>query len=370
MTRRTRLLSVGLPLAVVLMSSALWWSDQARRSPGPVGARPVAALASTQPETLSLAVGCNNVALTWPTGTPMRVVALAVKPAADLVAIWRHQPAAGRFAGYSPLRSAPLDYAKVSTRLEPAMICVKSAATLSRPPVSAQDWPVVQRFEMLPPGWALPSGEECAALVRRSAWEPRPENSYANGAGGVSGTFLPSWSNNDPQANTVMRPRIDGAFTGTTDEIIQWGACKWGFDEDIIRAMAAQESRWRQTGVGDQTSDAGRCQTIGMSAPCYQSYGLLQIKATINPGTWPYARDSTAFNVDYTLAIIRSCFEGYELWLSRRVPLPGYSSYQAGDPWGCLGRWFSGGWYDQGAVDYIAKVSRHFTERTWTHAGF
>jgi len=226
------------------------------------------------------------------------------------------------------------------------------------------------KFTTLPPGSALPSDADCAARVRRSSWEPRPGNATANKTMPPVGLSLPDWTSVDSRANTQIQSRITGRFTGTTDEIIQWGACKWGFDEDMVRAMAAQESRWRQSGVGDQTTDAGRCQAIGMTAPCYQSYGLLQIKATINPGTWPYARDSTAFNIDYTLAVIRSCFEGYELWLNRRVPLPGYSTYQAGDPWGCLGRWFSGGWYDQGAVDYIAKVHRHLTERTWTHAGF
>ena len=40
--------------------------------------------------------------------------------------------------------------------------------------------------------------------------------------------------------------RVTGNFTGTTDEIIQWAACKWGIDEDIVRAQAAKESYWIQ----------------------------------------------------------------------------------------------------------------------------
>ena len=40
--------------------------------------------------------------------------------------------------------------------------------------------------------------------------------------------------------------RVDGNFTGTTDEILQWGACKWGFDEDLVRAIAATETWWKQ----------------------------------------------------------------------------------------------------------------------------
>jgi autotransporter family porin len=373
MKHTTHVLVLGLLLAAVVMSSAFWWPGLVHRSPKPSPAPPLLAFApspSLQPEQVSLSVGCNNIALTWPAGTPMRAVAIAVSPPADLIAIWRQIPAAGRFSGYSPLRAAPLDYTSVTTRLEPVMICVKSPSSLRRPPLTAQDWPVEERFDTLPPGWALPSSEECAARVRRSPWEPRPENTYANGAWGVAGAFLPPWANNDVQANEYMRPRIDGAFSGTTDEILQWGACKWGLDEDVVRAMAVQESRWRQSMTGDPTSDAGRCQAIGLSVPCHQSYGLLQVKTTIHPGTWPYARDSTAFNVDYALAVLRNCFEGYELWLGQRIPLAGYSSYQAGDLWGCLGRWFSGGWHDQSAVDYIAKVRRHFDERTWTSAGF
>jgi len=54
----------------------------------------------------------------------------------------------------------------------------------------------------------------------------------------------------DPAADTFAR-RIDGNFTGTTDEIIRWGACKWGFDEDIVRAVAVNESYWRQSQLGD-----------------------------------------------------------------------------------------------------------------------
>ena len=49
--------------------------------------------------------------------------------------------------------------------------------------------------------------------------------------------------------------RITGNFTGTTDEILQWTACKWGIDEDIVRAQAAKESWWQMTAKGDWTTD-------------------------------------------------------------------------------------------------------------------
>src|SRR5437016_5093207 len=37
-----------------------------------------------------------------------------------------------------------------------------------------------QRFTTLPSGATLPSEKECAARVRRSSWEPRPDSSTAN----------------------------------------------------------------------------------------------------------------------------------------------------------------------------------------------
>jgi hypothetical protein len=33
--------------------------------------------------------------------------------------------------------------------------------------------------------------------------------------------------------------------------------------------------------------------------------------------------------------------------------------------WGCVGSWFSGGWYDSGAVNYIHKVHTALAQRTW-----
>ena len=30
---------------------------------------------------------------------------------------------------------------------------------------------------------------------------------------------------------------VTGNYTGTTDEIVRWAACKWGIDEDVVRAQ-------------------------------------------------------------------------------------------------------------------------------------
>jgi hypothetical protein len=110
--------------------------------------------------------------------------------------------------------------------------------------------------------------------------------------------------------NAKFGYRVDGNFTGATDEIIQWGACKCGFDEDITRARAVEESYWRQSTRGDKSNNTRTCNLIGKTAPCWRSYGLLQVMGTQHKGTYPLAEQSAAFNVDYALAWLRACYEG------------------------------------------------------------
>ncbi len=211
------------------------------------------------------------------------------------------------------------------------------------------------RFSTLPPGSPLPSGAECAGRVRRSEWEPRPENTQANRTRGVRGVRIDGASD---AYNARLAGRIDGDFTGTTDEIIQWGACKWGFDEDLVRAVAVVESWWKQSTVGDNGD----------------SFGLLQVRAPVHVGTFPYARDSTAYNVDFSLAWRRACYDGEFTWMNHAGKQGGYAK---GDEWGCIGAWFSGDWYDgdenvpySGARPYIREVKQRLAERTWTRADF
>lgn len=214
-------------------------------------------------------------------------------------------------------------------------------------------------FETLPPGSALPSGDDCAARVGRGGWEPRPENATANET--IEPARVPI-DGGDERAQQLLAPRIDGNFTGTTDEIIQWSACKWGFNEDQVRAQVAQESWWRQDAVGDYTTRVTLCASMGLEAPCYQSVGLLQVKGSVHDGTYPAASNSTAFNVDYALAWRRACFEGsFSAWVLAEA---------RGDEWGCTGLWFSGRWNDSGARDYVARVRRNLESRVWDQPAF
>ena len=182
-----------------------------------------------------------------------------------------------------------------------------------------------------------------------------------------------------PTANPVTKTRPTatattnntGNFTGTTDEILQWTACKWGIDPNIVRAEAVTESYWHQSQLGDLTTDQSVCPPGTWNGTnCYQSYSILQIKYIYNKGEWPMSRDDTAFSAEYMYGVIRACYEGWTSYLVGRPPSPGYPSYHAGDIWGCVGRWFSGSWYDQGAIDYIKTVKTHYANEDWLKAGF
>ncbi|MBA2575190.1 MAG: hypothetical protein H0V05_00860 [Euzebyaceae bacterium] len=230
-------------------------------------------------------------------------------------------------------------------------------ATDSSPQTNGQP-----RFATLPPGSTLPSDAECAAKVRRSDWEPRSQNHSANHTVPDS-VSIPAWDGVDSHWNTQIMPRVTGNFTGTTDEIIQWGACKWGFDEDNVRAVAVGESNWHMSQLGDDRDDPDDC-APGYSAPCPTSFGIMQVKWTAHPGTHPLSELSTAFNVDYALAVRRGCFEGYETWLGD------YGDYRAGDEWGCIGRWYSGRWHDADGDGYISRRRADLADRAWEQPGF
>ena len=46
-------------------------------------------------------------------------------------------------------------------------------------------------------------------------------------------------NNYDLRWDSWLLPRVDGQFEGTTDEIFQWAACKWGLPDDLLRAFQA-----------------------------------------------------------------------------------------------------------------------------------
>ena len=177
--------------------------------------------------------------------------------------------------------------------------------------------------------------------------------------------------------------RVTGDFTGTTDEIIQWTACKWGIDEDWVRAQIVNESNWQQTATGDFTTDSNACAPgfpIGTYPPqyngdsehrneCPESIGLGQVRWLYHQSAFAddNAVKSSAYNLDYTYAVWRECFEGRFGWLN---DVEGRGDYAAGDAKGCLGVWFSGRWYTDAAQQYIARFDSTLGNRTWDQQGF
>ncbi|HEY6422109.1 MAG TPA: hypothetical protein VIY28_02430 [Pseudonocardiaceae bacterium] len=211
----------------------------------------------------------------------------------------------------------------------------------------------------LPPGSALPSGADCAGRAQAGAGrELRPGNDAANHSVPPAGVSVPPWQMEGyaPEFNRDMIPRIDGRFTGTTDEILAWGACKWGFDADVVRAMAAEESDWDQSLAGDLSRNPRDC-VGGDTVPCPTSFGIMQVRHTFRPGSYPYSARHTAFNVDYALGVIRACYEGWVTYLD--------NGYQPGDLWGCLGWHFSGEWRNRSALGYINRVQRSLAAKPW-----
>ena len=213
--------------------------------------------------------------------------------------------------------------------------------------------PVPGDFQLLPVGASLPSDRDCAARVRRSSWEPRPENYDANHLtpGGLALTDQPDF---DGLWNATFRPRVTGAFIGTTDELIQWTACKWGLSADILRAQAAQESHWRQGAAGDlEARSEGNCAPEDGGDPCPTSFGLLQNKWYYNRTAYPMLRTMTPFHLDWSAAKLRGCYDGRK-------------GHPAGDIWGCVGEWFSGAWNDAGAIAYVSRVKAQLDGRPWS----
>lgn len=227
----------------------------------------------------------------------------------------------------------------------------------------------------LPPGSPLPSESTCASRVASSSFEPRPDNYAANHQVPTAAQLanMHPWvpSIGMDSKSDSLRKQITGNFTGTTDEIFQWVACKWGIDVNIVRAEAVTESNWHQSQLGDYTTDQTLCPPGTWNGTgCYQSYGILQMKYIYWTGAWPMSRDDTAFNAEVVYGWLRNCYEGWADYLYQDTPATGYPRYHAGDIWGCLGFWFSGSWYNQGAINYITVTKEHYAQQPWLQPGF
>lgn len=259
-------------------------------------------------------------------------------------------------------------------------LCVVMIALvfLSRPSTPSSTPSSDPYFSLVQSGSMLPSDSQCSSAAGHDTFEPRPENAEPNGttpsASDLS-TYKSKVSGGEGGAPASYLLRVDGQFKGSTDAILKWASCKWGFDENVTRATAVNETHWRQLEIGD----------IGNGT----SLGILQVKSADYPSTCEavassqntanvtdpgcYSYLSTAFDADYKLAQQRACFEGKISYLSDDPAPAGYPSYPDGTPeqmmWGCVGWWYSGHWYDAGALNYISQVQSYLADRAWSHLG-
>lgn len=143
---------------------------------------------------------------------------------------------------------------------------------------------------------------------------------------------------------------VDGNFAGTTEQILEWAAEKWGFGTrapvhwenptgapttntlgqltngtinyggmnlpDLFKAQAINESNWYQSkdyaqGFGDWSALRDTLLGSAYAEYCYNSHGIMQVRA--GDGTWPpvpHAIFSTAWAADYCAAKIRMDYDG------------------------------------------------------------
>jgi hypothetical protein len=226
-------------------------------------------------------------------------------------------------------------------------------------------------------GSAPLSDAEAARRVRRAV-EVRPANVAANAyrpSAGEIERFL--GGQRDPygrlpaQYNPALG-RVTGDFVGTTDEILQWAAHKWGIPEDVARAVAVTESFWRQAGYGDRRTVADPTlyplqSRIAGTSDVYESLGLMQVKwrpdGSAGTGSEPLRWKSTAFNVDFWAATVRYYYDGACSWCG--------AGYSAGQERASIGAWYSpSAWNNAGQQEYATKVYDHVAKRTWAQPGF
>jgi hypothetical protein len=239
--------------------------------------------------------------------------------------------------------------------------------------------PLLAYFGTLPPHAVLPTEAQCNGAVPRNSWEPRPENAPANNTVPSAAELAPFYAQpinfpDGPPASDFQR--VDGNFTGTTDEILQWASCKWGMDVEVMRAQAFAESNLSAYTVGDFRTDYSDCTAgdwYGWQAAqgyCWQTYGLLQVKAD-SFNVWPMAWDSNAFNADFRGAYFRACMNGDISYYTDLTPVAGYPTYPNGNTdemmWGCVGAWYDGGWYDANSLSYIATIKASAATLPWLY---
>jgi hypothetical protein len=232
-------------------------------------------------------------------------------------------------------------------------------------------------------GLYTPLSDAAAAADVTAAAENRPGNAAANDYMPTAAQLAAFYSATNSAGQTVVAANpyyadVTGHYTGTTDEIIQWAAWKWGIPADWLRAEYVAESNWNMSQLGDLTTVSPAVYDeyppqarVSGADEVYQSMGITQIKwdpdGSVGAGTEPLRWESTAFNVDYQAATLRFYFDNPDGLRSAW----GDSTYSPGNAWDSLGGWFSPyPWLNAGQLGYIAAVQALLAARPWAQPGF
>jgi hypothetical protein len=249
---------------------------------------------------------------------------------------------------------------------------------------------------------------------------------FASRRRGRGGTYNRRW-------DSWLLRRVDGRFTGTTDEILQWAACKWGLPDNLLRADAVDESTWfqylhfsRDAGAGgggggscywkygcgdafssptaasvtycrgistqgmtpatvhdyqrDPVTSSGGYPYTPQSGMCPKTFSILGVMSWDAPAweapyrAYPGNQNGTfPFTRDSTAAAADywgAYIRGcYEGW-AYYLKDTGSRKYGPGQLWGCVGSWYSGSWEDPGARSYISNVKKQDHDHTWLTRAF
>ena len=218
----------------------------------------------------------------------------------------------------------------------------------------------------LAPKAALPAESTCATLANQSNFpETTPENVNdgtgwnANNQIWTTPSYFYTNAGRDGLAPAVDFAAVNGHYSGSTQDIIRWAACKWGVDEDWAYAETAQETGgWTnacaQMHGGSSCHEGGDCGNpdsnsggespdlsflgfpvtnssgafVGTSAyggqnadgstcsSTWASWSIIQSKAnSFEWYAWPMLAISTAWGEDYRWAKYRACVNGdYATW--------------------------------------------------------
>jgi hypothetical protein len=333
--------------------------------------------------------------------------------------------------------------AGISPQTEAAAENLMVAHVQASAPVDAPHFSTQPATGVFADGGGGYTSAQCAAALDASAAshmynghpisrETVPENQQAHSSGSAADGITTPVNQTKPNASQLayyagdgyrssgMDPpytwmkMVDGQYTGTTEMIIRWAACKWGMDEDMIRAQATTEyETWVQWNAGgDQRQSISQCQAGNnpdhnstnlwgylVYQACYQSWSVWQTKVVYSSpnlgawSTWPAINESTAFAVDYRYGSQRSCMNGdqsgyfkgqgtgdmYLMDVANATNSPDHESpHHFWNPvtgtyatnleyitFACLASHYSGRWMDPDAQSYLDSLLNHWRKKDW-----